>query len=157
LRELLAIVPRSPGPKHVVVEQVMGISLDEAGRMRDADRRWIRNVYPLIDRRMTRPACLAWLAKQGYPTPPKSACTFCPYHDAAMWRALKRDDPAGFAEACELDDAIRPGIAGPKRPAGDAWYVHPARIPLRTVDLSTAEERGQGNLFQNECTGHCGV
>jgi len=30
-------------------------------------------------------------------------------------------------------------------------------VPLAEVDFSTAEERGQGNLFQNECEGHCGV
>jgi hypothetical protein len=36
-------------------------------------------------------------------------------------------------------------------------YMHAARIPLDEVDLSTPEERGQSNLFENECEGMCGV
>jgi hypothetical protein len=36
-------------------------------------------------------------------------------------------------------------------------YMHAARVPLDEVDLSTLEERGQGNLFNMECEGMCGV
>jgi len=35
--------------------------------------------------------------------------------------------------------------------------MHRSLVPLDQVDLSTAEDRGQLNLFLNECEGMCGV
>jgi hypothetical protein len=157
IRELSGIVPRSRGPKEVSVIQWIGISFDERLRMRDSQFRWLAHRYPLVDMRITRNDCLLWLAYQGLPVPRKSACTFCPYRDNRAWRVMKKDDPDGFADACRVDDAIRPGIAGPKRPEGEQWFVHRDLIPLRDVDFSSAEERGQTNMFINECEGMCGV
>jgi hypothetical protein len=157
VRELAGIARGSRGPKDVTVEQMIGISTDEASRMKPSRFRWLLHRFPLIERGMSRADCLRWLAAEGYPKPPKSACTFCPYHDNAMWRAMKRDDPASFADAVAVDEAIRPGIAGPKRPEGEQWFVHRSRIPLRLVDFSTAEDLGQINMFNDECEGMCGV
>ena len=39
----------------------------------------------------------------------------------------------------------------------DVEYMHASRQPLDEVDLSTAIERGQGDLFINECEGMCGT
>jgi hypothetical protein len=36
-------------------------------------------------------------------------------------------------------------------------FLHADRIPLRKVDFRTAEDRGQLNMFNNECEGMCGV
>ena len=36
-------------------------------------------------------------------------------------------------------------------------YMHSSRKPLAEVDLSTAEDHGQIDLFNNECEGMCGV
>lgn len=157
IRELAGIAAGSRGPTDITVDQWFGISFDEVGRMRDSQFRWLRHVYPLVNLRMTRSACLDWCERHGYPRPPKSACTFCPYHDDGLWRTMKRDDPDGFTDACAIDEAIRPGMPGPKRPDGEQWYVHTSRIPLRLVDFSTLEDHGQGRLFGNECEGMCGV
>lgn len=89
--------------------------------------------------------------------PPKSACTFCPYHDNAQWREMKATDPEAFAQAVKIDEAIRPGMPGPKRPKCEAWFVHRERVPLAEVDFRTAAELGQPDLFNNECEGMCGV
>jgi hypothetical protein len=35
--------------------------------------------------------------------------------------------------------------------------MHAQRVPLDQVDLSTPEDHGQLNLFNNECEGMCGV
>lgn len=70
---------------------------------------------------------------------------------------MKADDPEAFADACAVDEAIRPGVPSPKRPKGEAWFVHRDRIPLAEVDFSTAEDRGQINMFNDECEGMCGV
>ena len=36
-------------------------------------------------------------------------------------------------------------------------FLHSSLRPLDSVDFSTEEERGQTNLFGNECEGMCGV
>lgn len=159
IRELIGIRPRSRGPATVAVEQVIGISTDEASRQKPSRFRWSEHRFPLIEHDMSRTKCVQWLEAEGYPRPPKSACIFCPYHNDRMWREMKRDDPESFAEAVDVDEAIRPGMAGPKRPDGEKgkWYVHRQRIPLREVDFSTLEDHGQINMFNDECAGVCGV
>jgi 3'-phosphoadenosine 5'-phosphosulfate sulfotransferase (PAPS reductase)/FAD synthetase len=64
------------------VEQLVGISLDEWKRARDSDVGYIRNVYPLIERRLSRRDCVRWLTAQGYPVPRKSSCIACPLRSA---------------------------------------------------------------------------
>lgn len=132
------------------VEQWLGISLDEFQRMKPSDVKYITTRWPLIERRMTRADCVAWLDKHGLEVPPKSACTFCPYRNTAEWRRIKAT-PEDWKEAVEVDNAIRKA-----RPPYDL-FVHPARIPLEDVDLRTETERGQLSLWDNECGGICGV
>ena len=155
VRRLAGIRPRSPGPRHVVVEQLIGISLDEAHRQRDARFRWIRHVYPLVERRMTRGACLAKLAQWGW-SAPKSACTYCPYHSDAMWAEMKASDPVSFADAVTVDNALR---SGKHLMLKGVPYLHRDRVPLESIDFEslTAAKRAQGDLFGEECAGFCGV
>jgi 3'-phosphoadenosine 5'-phosphosulfate sulfotransferase (PAPS reductase)/FAD synthetase len=72
VRELAGIARGARGPKHVTVEQMIGISTDEASRMKDSRFRWLLHRFPLIERGMSRRDCLKWLLDHGYPTPPKS-------------------------------------------------------------------------------------
>lgn len=65
-------IPRKPG----VVQSLQGISQDEWTRMRDSDVKYIENVYPLVERRMTRDDCKALVLSRGLPVPPKSSCVF---------------------------------------------------------------------------------
>jgi hypothetical protein len=157
VRELIGLRRGQRWPKAPTVEQWIGISLDEAIRMKPSRRSGVAHRWPLIELRMSRADCIEWCERQGFPRPPKSACTFCPYHDNAQWRDMKATDPEAFAQAMAIDEAIRPGMPSPRRPKGEAWFVHSDRIPLADVDLSTPEERGQLNLFLNECEGMCGV
>jgi hypothetical protein len=137
------------------VEQWLGISTDEASRMKPSRDKAIRNRWPLIEQNMSRYDCLGWLARHGYPRPPKSACTFCPYRNTEQWRVLKHNDPAGFADAVMIDELIRPGLPQERMPA--RLFVHHSRRPLADIDFSTAGDRGQPDLFGNECEGLCGV
>jgi len=155
LRELLGAVKgeRLAG-RGVLVRQYIGISLDEVTRMKPSRDRWIEHEWPLIDKRMTRWDCMRWLEAAGYPVPPKSSCTFCPYHSNTEWRWLRDNDPAGWQQALEVDAMIRGGVRGTKH----ALYLHDSMVPLAEVDLTTDIDRGQGELkFQNECEGMCGV
>jgi hypothetical protein len=151
VRKLLGAPPRG-GIAAGAVEQWIGISVDEASRMKDARQRYIVNRWPLIERRMSRADCLAWLKRHGYPQPPKSACIGCPFHNQAMWQAMAREQPAEFAEACRIDAALREGEARGMR---GKEYMHPLRIPLAEAVLLPMAQ--QPNLFINECEGMCGV
>lgn len=133
-------------------ETLLGISTDEASRAKDSRERWNRNVFPLLDHGMNRQDCLAWMQRHGYPQPPKSSCIGCPFHSDAEWRRIKAD-PEAWADAVMLDEAIREPVRGLR----GQQFMHRKLLPLAQIDLSTAEERGQVNLFENECEGMCGL
>lgn len=131
---------------------LIGISTDEASRAKDSNEVWNANQFPLLDARMSRQDCLRWMERHGYPAPPKSSCLGCPYHSDAQWRAIKAD-PEAWADVIEIDAIIRQPVRGIK----GQQFMHRRLLPLAEVDFSTAEERGQVNLFENECEGICGV
>lgn len=149
LRQRLCIKPRSPGPKHIVAEILLGISTDEVSRAKPSRWRWAENVFPLLDARMNRNDCHRWMERAGW-SAPKSACVGCPFRRDSEWRALSKDE---MADAIFVDDAIRSGFGNN---TGEL-FLHRSCAPLRDVDLRTAEDRGQANLFNMECEGMCGV
>jgi hypothetical protein len=125
-------------------EMLIGISLDEVRRMRDSDVLYIRNRYPLVDRRMSRWDCQRWMTQRGHPEPQKSACIGCPFRRNAEWRALA---PAEFADAVLFDRAIRHSNAGMQ----SDQYLHDSLVPLDMVDLSTEQDRGQTEMDFDGC------
>ena len=156
IRQKIGELRKASGASHIF--QHIGISSDEAGRMRKSDVQYMTNVYPLYDMKMTRTDCLTWMAKHGYPEPPKSACFFCPYISGARWRQVKETDPETFARAVAFDHAIRrgklPGVTGDV-------FLHRSFIPLEEA-IKTDADTGQERLFdpygfENECEGMCGV
>ncbi|MBF2712767.1 hypothetical protein [Agrobacterium vitis] len=152
VRELLGLT-RKRSPDHAVAEQWIGISTDEASRIKPSFEDWQINRWPLIEQRMSRRDCLAWLRRHGYPTPPKSACIGCPFHDNGRWRHMRDHDPEAWAEAVIVDRALRTGI---RRIRGEV-YLHRSCVPLDEADLSTAADHGQLDLWPIECEGMCGV
>lgn len=153
-RELLGVTPRAyidPGS----VEAWIGISTDEIFRMRPSGLKYITNRHPLIEARMSRQDCLTWLDAKGYPRPPKSSCWHCPYRSNDQWRDQRDNHPAEWAKAVAFDHAVRsPAMVNLY---GAEGYVHRTGVPLDQADLSTPGERGQLNLFLNDCEGMCGV
>ena len=57
IRELIGLRKRQRIPSGATIELWLGISTDEAIRMRTSRDRWIRNRYPLIEARMSRQDC----------------------------------------------------------------------------------------------------
>ena len=129
-------------------EMWVGISTDEAIRMKPSRVQYIVNRWPLIEKRMNRNDCHKWLERAGW-SAPKSSCIGCPFHSNEQWRALT---PEEFADAVEVDKAIR---RQPKIKAEQ--FMHRSMIPLDKVDFRTLADMGQGDLFGNECEGMCGV
>ena len=78
IRELLGLRPRQRVPAGTTVELWLGISTDEAIRMKTSRDRWITNRYPLIEVGMSRSDCLNWWQER-YDRPlERSACVACP-------------------------------------------------------------------------------
>jgi hypothetical protein len=137
------------------VNVLIGISRDEAHRMKPARQRYMINRYPLIEIGATRDDCLRWLAAKGYPTPPKSACIGCPFHDRAYWRDMHDNRPDEWRDAVAADRELRSGayiVTGLRCTS----YMHPDRVPLDQVNLGAGGDR-RADLFGNECEGLCGV
>ena len=164
-RELLSKGRRDRIEEGAVTSWI-GISTDEAvrlltynvnGERRLPHAKWLANRYPLIEAGMSRWDCLAWMKRNGYPEPVKSSCIGCPFHSAAHWQRMKAHDPVSWADAVEVDRIIRSGGTFKEKSLRGRQFMHPSLKPLDEVDLSTAEDRGQLNMFNNECEGMCGV
>lgn len=153
MREIRSILGKGPRAKIAAgsVEVLIGISRDEAHRMRPARQAYMINRYPLVERGMRRYDCLLWLKRHGYPEPPKSACIGCPFTDNARWRE-RRKTPDEWADAVLADHELREGDARGMR---GVEFMHRSRLPLEQVDLSVDDS--QFDLFGNECEGLCGV
>jgi len=88
------------------IHLMLGISVDEFHRMRDSGFKRIENVYPLVDKRLTRNDCRAILERAGLATPPKSSCWFCPYRSARSQAELLKQYPALREMGEELERRI---------------------------------------------------
>lgn len=156
-RELAQIKPRQ---KTVGLISWVGISLDEVSRMKPSRDKWAEVRWPLIDLRMSRRDCLAWMDKNGFPTPPRSACVYCPFHSNSEWRRLKDLEPEEFEKAVQFEKAVRQHVGGVGN-FQSVPFLHRSCKPLDQIDFKTAseidKERGQINMFENECEGMCGV
>lgn len=153
IRSILGLKKGERAAGKYEVEQWLGITVDEASRMKPTGICWITNRYPLVEKSMHREDCVTWLAKAGWDRPAKSACIGCPYHSDLYWREMKRERPEEWQQAVEFDKDIRTGLRG----VSNLAYIHRSLQPLDEVDLRTREDHGQINMFIEECSGMCGV
>jgi hypothetical protein len=144
------------GQKTVGVVCWIGISTDEASRMKPARDPWVKSRWPLIENGISRAGCLEWMKRHGYPTPPRSSCVFCPFHNDTEWRRLKDDEPEEFARAVAFERTFQAAKANPEN-FHTTPFLHRKALPLDSIDFRSDEQRGQLNFFQNDCEGMCGV
>lgn len=109
------------------VEMQLGITTDEFVRAKDSRTGYIKNSYPLLDANMSRNDCVSWLESKGLPVPPKSSCTFCPFHSMDTWRAMKRKGGDDWQQVIAVDKAIRN-----KRPPRKVYLVKQV-IPIDEI------------------------
>ena len=151
VRELLGYKKGERVKKGTKVEMLMGISKDEIIRTRINRLPYIQNIYPLIDRDMRRHNCLQWMEKNNYPRPPRSACTFCPYHSNEEWKEIKKNKEE-WDGVVALDKKVRKGT----KKNTDLVYLHKSIVPLDEADLDPNKD--QQDLFNDICDeGMCGV
>lgn len=85
----------------------LGISFDEVDRMRTRCRHpWQIPSYPLVDLRLTAAQCVELVTDAGLPTPPNSACWFCPYQTRAMWKRRAETHPDLIEGALALEETL---------------------------------------------------
>jgi hypothetical protein len=143
----------SPAPRPRAKQPpLIGISLDEVHRMKPSRVKYYDHIWPLIDRRISRQDCLKWMAAHGYPTPPRSACVFCPYRSDREWLQLKNEAPEEFQKAIEFERAYQAAKASTVSP-DYIPYLHTDRKPLDQVRF----DGDQPATWGNECEGMCGV
>jgi hypothetical protein len=150
VREIRRILGLAPGQRgRETVEVWIGISREEAHRVKPSEVPWIANRWPLVDMALRRGHCVQWLQSHGYPVPPRSACVYCPYQSDDEFAGMKSnhvDDD--WSRAVAFDDAIRPGGISTTGPL----YVSRHRKALAEIEFEDVPD-----LFGNECEGMCGV
>ena len=152
--------PGRPFPKDRRVEMWLGISTDEASRMKPSRETWVDHRWPLVDLRMSRQDCVEWFATQ-YPGRQlrRSACVICPYRSDGHWVELRESEPESYREAVEFDRWLRKSKSNPvRRLLGGRPYLHYSRRPLASaIESKVMLGTETVNYFNEECEGHCGV
>lgn len=115
------------------VRMRLGISTDEAHRMKDSPLLWIENYYPLCDAEISRARCVEIIKSMGWPLPKKSACYDCPNQTDAEWLEVKTDTPHDFSKAVEEERIVR--LNDP------SVYFHKSCKPLSEVIFSPTDRR----------------
>jgi hypothetical protein len=164
IRDAMGLVPKQRSEAKSAATWI-GISMDEAIRMKPNPNRMIDNLFPLIEIGWDRQKCLEYCAYHKV-YPPKSRCYFCPF--IKDWARVRAEEPEEFKRACEYDEWIREhshewGLRG--KP-----YLHRRLKPLAEAVEEAEFERkakmsGMVSLFPDwdesgfgqECTGYCGV
>lgn len=136
------------------VDVAIGISTDEAHRMKPSRVQYIRNIFPLLDANLSREDCANYLKSRMGKVAPKSSCIGCPFHGEQWWANMKAESPEEFADAVAFDDQIR------NSGRGDVLqFVH--RLAVRLGDIKEFKHENQGRMFMdgfgNECEGVCGL
>lgn len=141
------------------VIQWIGISSDEIYRMKLSRKAYATNRWPLVELSVSRLKCLAWMKSNGYPEPPRSSCSFCPYHSDREWNRLKTQEPEAFAQAVDYEKRFQETMTHVKNFRGVPW-LHRSLKPLSEIDFSP-KKSDQSEMFldqfNNECEGMCGV
>lgn len=134
----------------------IGISADEAHRAKPSREPWIVKRHPLLELDIDRQECFDWMQAKGYPRPPRSACTFCPFHDDDSWLALAPDE---LQRAAKMEEELQAAYARTSAVQGKPFF-HDSRVPLLEVKFKASEP---GRLpprqrrLAPECEGLCGT
>lgn len=130
----------------------LGISTDEASRMRDSNKSWCTNRYPLIEMRMNRDDCIAYVQENFSRIPPRSSCYFCPFHSSEEWKRLKILEPKTFNDAITFERDLQTTLKSIPHHEGIPFLTKSCTPLGDAVDIG----RDQANLFNEECLGYCG-
>ena len=127
----------------------LGISTDEIERAKISQMYNVEYKYPLIDERISRSDCKAFLEERSFHNVPKSSCVFCPYQHNRQFKEIKENFPKQWDKIVAVDKAIRNKS---KRGEEDKLFLHRSLKPINEVYLQEDQEE----LFMCE-EGFCGL
>ena len=158
IRELLGLAKGEKRKAGTEVELLMGISTDEVQRMKTNQIKYFNNVYPLIDMGWNREKCISWFQENYNKTPPRSACTFCPFHSNEEWKRVKSnkeewDKVVALEKSFIENRELITKVTGMK----DTMYLNRKCVPIDEIDFDENKNKDQLDMFNNECEGMCGV
>ena len=156
VRELTGI--KRAGRGIIAARMWIGISTDEAHRMKPSRVDYIENTFPLIDFGLSREDCLKWIRENGYPEPPRSSCRFCPFHSDDEWTRLKTQQPDDFDKVVQFEKQLQAAAASQNTLRGMP-FLHGSGVPIDLVDFQKLSQQSHAQLllWGNECEGMCGV
>ena len=131
----------------------MGIAFDEGHRMKDSMVDYVTNLYPLVDRRLTRRKCIEIILQEGLPVPVKSGCFYCPFNSIDRWRWLLEAHPNLFDSAIDLEENSK---HYPRQRLTDQVYRHRDTVTLRELKAKLKlGEYGDITEVEASCGGEC--
>jgi hypothetical protein len=133
------------------LETWLGISIDEAQRMKPSQQSFETARWPLIELDWSREDCKRYLEKQGLPVPMKSSCVGCPYHSNRYFLEMKKNRPVEWESAVAFDRQLRQDNFRQRIMIRGEPFLHRSLIPLEEVYL----QEDQIDLFGEECSGYC--
>jgi 3'-phosphoadenosine 5'-phosphosulfate sulfotransferase (PAPS reductase)/FAD synthetase len=88
------------------ITQYLGIAYEERNRMKKARVAYVKNVFPLVDNKLSREDCIdiIMLADVDLPMPVRSGCFFCPFNSISRWTEIFQKHKNLFLKAMELEE-----------------------------------------------------
>ena len=143
IRQFLG-VPRLT--RKIQITLLLGISIDEAQRMKPNQHKSFINRYPLIDLGYSRKKCEDFLRERSITNIKKSSCVGCPYHSSQYWHEIRRQSPELFEDSIKIEEAINK-----KRVTPFNMFLSSKAAPLGEVMTNPTTQ----DLFGEECSGYC--
>ena len=144
----------------------LGFSIDETRRASNKNMQFLpmdaRNVnkttykrfdFPILELGFSRHQSIVLVEKAGLPTPPRSACWFCPFKSRGAWIEDKKHRPEIVQKAIAVENAINEKRAKIGR---DDVYLHPSTGGnMHKLEDAIGD---QLSLFEETCdSGYCGL
>jgi len=90
--------------KKETFEMNIFIDYSEFHRMRESDRKYIKNKYPLVEQKLTRDELKEIIKSKGYLLPQKSGCYHCCFTTKKGWIKLRNKEPELWQKTKDLEN-----------------------------------------------------
>jgi len=147
------------------INMYIGFTTDEISRVKPSPSSYIVNLFPLVDKKLTKFDCIDYVKKELGFTPVSSVCNMCYANDFKRIYNLYLTDQTSWNKLLVLDDAMA-NKPTPHKIRGDVYMFHwQAKMQKRLKDIdmdALHKERNkytQLNIFDMEeqmaCMGGC--
>lgn len=89
--------------KKETFEMNIFIDYSEFHRMRESDRKYIKNKYPLVEQKLSREQLKEIIKSKGYLVPAKSGCYHCCFTTKKGWIKLRNKEPELWQKTKDLE------------------------------------------------------